>query len=114
MAAVRWRATLTPRANEDLFEIVAWTEKHFGSAQAGAYREMILAALRELKEGPQLTGVRKRDEIRAGLLSLHVARRGRHGRHLVLFRIAPSGEPVIEVLRILHDQMDLACHIGNE
>jgi len=111
MAAVRWQPTLTPRANEDLFEIVVWTEEHFGSAQADVYREVILAALRELKDGPQLVGVRQRDDIRPGLLSLHVARHGRHGRHLVLFRIAPNGEPVIEVLRILHDQMDLVRHL---
>jgi toxin ParE1/3/4 len=111
MAAVQWCPTLTPRANDDLFEIVAWTEEHFGSAQAEVYREVILAALRDLKDGPQLAGVRKRNEIRPGLLSLHVARRGRHGRHLVLFRIAPGGEPMIEVLRILHDQMDLVRHL---
>jgi toxin ParE1/3/4 len=110
MAAIRWRPTLTPRANEDLFEIVDWTAEHFGLAQAEAYREVILAALRELEAGPDVAGARRRGDILTGLMSLHIARHGRHGRHLILYRAKPD-EPVLEVLRILHDQMDLVLHL---
>jgi hypothetical protein len=38
------------------------------------------------------------------LLGLHVARQGRKGRHLVVFRVYEKG-CVIEVLRILHDSI---------
>ena len=36
------------------------------------------------------------------------ARHGRKGRHFVVFR--SSAPYQIEVLRLLHDSMDLACH----
>ncbi len=110
MATVRWRPTLAPRAREDLSEIIAWTEAQFGPAQAEVYRDVIFAAFRELTEGPALAGIKTRDDILPGLLALHVARHGRRGRHFVLFRAAASGKPILEILRILHDQMDLSRH----
>jgi toxin ParE1/3/4 len=59
--------------------------------------------------GPSIAGGNNRDEISPGLYSLHVARRGRHGRHLVLYRVA--NENTIEIVRILHDSMDLSRHV---
>jgi len=47
-------------------------------------------------------------------MTLHVARAGRRGRHFVLYRIAsPSEPPGIDVLRLLHDSMDPARHVGS-
>lgn len=51
-------------------------------------------------------------DIAPGIRTLHVARQGRKGRHLVMFRVAP--ERVIEVLRLLHDSMDLSRHWPND
>ncbi|NBU77128.1 MAG: type II toxin-antitoxin system RelE/ParE family toxin, partial [Planctomycetes bacterium] len=39
---------------------------------------------------------------------LHVARQGRAGRHFVVFRAAGSD---IDVLRLLHESMDLPRHL---
>ncbi len=48
-----------------------------------------------------------------GVMALHVARGGRKGRHIVLCRVgAPANPPVIDVLRVLHDAMDLPRHVG--
>ena len=45
-------------------------------------------------------------------LTLHVARKGRKGRHFVVFRVARDPDhDVIEVLRLLHDSMDLQRHL---
>ena len=41
----------------------------------------------------------------AGLCTLHVARRGRRGSYFLMYRTAPNG--TIEIVRILHDRMDL-------
>jgi len=42
----------------------------------------------------------------------HVARGGRKGRHIILFRIgSPAKPPTIDVLRLLHDAMDLPHHV---
>ena len=52
-----------------------------------------------------LTGSKGRDEILPGLRTLHVARRGRRGSHILMYRAAPQS--TIEIVRILHDRMDL-------
>ena len=63
-----------------------------------------------LEAGPEIAGSAARDEIPPGLRSLHVGRLGRRGRHFILYR--PAVGEVVEVLRILHDAMDLARHIS--
>jgi toxin ParE1/3/4 len=40
---------------------------------------------------------------------LHIARYGRKASHFVVFRV--SEEQVLDILRILHDRMDLSRHI---
>jgi len=38
-----------------------------------------------------------------------MARGGRRGRHVIVFRVAPDAEPpTLDVLRILHDTMNPA------
>jgi toxin ParE1/3/4 len=105
-----WTVRLTAAAEKDFQGIVAWTVEQFGEAQALVYAETIALALEALAEGPSLIDARRRDEIQKGFCSLHVARQGRMGRHFVMFRIAPRGGDVIEVLRLLHDSMDLPRH----
>lgn len=75
-----------------------------------AYTDVINDALEALTEGPQLHDVRRRPELGADVATLHVARQGRKGRHLLVFRVHEQ-DGVIEVLRILHDSMDLARHL---
>ena len=111
MAGNRWRTRLTARAESDLLEITTWTTDKFGPAQARKYRDVIFAAMHVLDRGPAALGVRSRDDIRPWLMSLHIAREGRSGRHYLVFRVKSDSERVIEVLRILYDQMDLAHHI---
>jgi toxin ParE1/3/4 len=53
-----------------------------------------------------------RDEIGAGIRTLHVARQGRKGRHFVAFSVTEGH--IINVLRLLHDSMDLAKHLPEE
>jgi toxin ParE1/3/4 len=84
----------------------------FGSRQARAYQEVLIEALVELAGGPDVSGSIARDDIRPGLRSLHVTRGRRRGRHFVVYRVAQPN--VIEVLRILHDAMDLARHVPLE
>jgi toxin ParE1/3/4 len=103
-----WKVRLTAAAEADFADIVRWTREHFGEAQALVYGETLSMALEALHQGISAVGVRPREEIAQGLFSLKVARNGRKGRHFVLFRIArPETRNVIEVLRLLHDSMDL-------
>lgn len=65
-------------------------------------------AIEALEGGPDVLGARVRDDIQPGIRTLHVARQGRAGRHFVVFRVVGS---YIDVLRLLHDSMDLPRHL---
>ena len=104
-----WTIRLAIRAEQDFFEIVRWTADSFGPQQAAVYAETLSLAIGDLAKGPDILGAKRRDEIGHGILTLHVARQGRKGRHFVVFRI--SNATTIDVLRLLHDSMDLARHL---
>jgi toxin ParE1/3/4 len=106
-----WIVRLTAAAEADYQNIIAWTLEQFGDLQARIYADTLSAALVELAAGPTTVGAKERREIGKGLFTLHVARGGRKGRHFVLFRIGPGkAQSRIEVLRLLHDAMDLNLH----
>ena len=109
----RWRVRLTAAAEADVRDIVLWTAKRFGAAQARAYADTLSGAIRALAERPAVPGARRREDIATGIMTLHVAGRGRKGRHLAVYRVgAPAQPPVVDVLRVLHDAMDLPRHVG--
>jgi toxin ParE1/3/4 len=104
---------LTAAAEANFKNILHWTVEQFGQAQARSYAKTLSSALEILVDGPTLVGARTRDDIAIGLFTLHVARRDRRGRHFLLFRTAKNeGQSVIDVLRILHEAMDLARHVS--
>jgi len=109
MSTQRWRVRLGVQAERDLLSILHWTAENFGARQATNYRTTIMQAAHELAVGPDIRGARKRNEIAKGLYALHVARHGRRGRHLLLYRAV--GVRMIEIARILHDSMDLPRHL---
>ena len=108
---MRWTIRLAKAAENDFAEIVDWTTRHLGEQQALIYADHLIAAIGELDAGPSQHGVLGRDEIRKGLFTLHMARGGRKGRHFILFRVGDADVRVIDVIRILHDAMDLPRHL---
>jgi len=107
-----WSVRLTVAAEADFQNIIDWTLDHFGEKQARVYEDTVTAALDALTDGPTTVGVKERSEIAKGLFTVHIARGNRRGRHFVLFRVADKGRArTIEVLRLLHDAMDLGRHI---
>jgi len=107
-----WDVILTESAEADFQAILQWTMEQFGEAQVRAYSETLSAAIEALVEGPQLVGARPRDDIAKGIHVLHVARNGRHGRHFLIFQASSSSlRRRIDVLRVLHDAMDLSRHL---
>jgi toxin ParE1/3/4 len=107
-----WRVRLTSAAQNDLREIGNWTAEHFGRVQAETYAETIAEAIAALVDGPAVMGVKERGDIAPGMFSLHVARSKRKGRHFIIFRVGQiENREIIEILRILHDSMDLARHL---
>lgn len=106
-----WTVRPTYEADQDIAEILLWTQENFSREQADIYAETLALALEDLVNGPDITGAKQRDDILPGIRLLHVARQGRRGRHILVFRVLDAG--FIDVLRILHDSMDLARHISN-
>ena len=103
-----WRVRLGQQAEQDYVEILQWTLKTFGEGQVSTFAETLALAIAALEGGPDILGARARDDIQTGIRTLHVARQGRAGRHFVVFRAAGSD---IDVLRVLHDSMDLPRHL---
>ena len=110
--ARNWTVRLTAAAEDDFGQILRWTVDQFGEAQARLSAETMSAALNDLSSGPAIPGATRREDILKGIFTLHVARKGRKGRHFIMFRVgrAADGE-VIEVLRLLYDAMDLQRHL---
>jgi toxin ParE1/3/4 len=109
MAKRKCRVCLGAVAEIDFANILKWTAENFGPRQARVYRDTIVQAIGELANGPDIAGSRVRNEILQGLRTLHVARHGRRGRHLLLYRV--TADRTIEIARILHDGMDLSRHV---
>ena len=103
-----WTVRLTETAESDYQNIIAWTLRKFGDLQARIHADTLSTALVALTAGPATIGAKERSEIGKRIFTLHVARGGHKGRHFVLFRVGPDKhQRQIEVLRILHDAMDL-------
>lgn len=104
-----WAVRLAEKAELDLLDALVWTTNQFGALQAENYLETLTQALEALSDGPNIVGSKVRDDIGLGIRTLHVGRLGRKGRHLVIFRDA--GSQAIDVIRLLHDSMDLTKHL---
>ena len=112
MAGSFWTVRLSSAAEADYQQILHWTVENFGTAQARHYADTLSSALKALSPGPAIIGVKERPEIGNNIRTLHVARNGRKGRHFVMFRVGSiQGRDVIDVLRLLHDSMDLERHL---
>jgi toxin ParE1/3/4 len=109
MAERKWRVRLGAVAELDFANIVKWTTENFGARQSRVYQKTLVQAIGELAEGPDVAGSKARDEITRGLRTVHVARHGRRGSHFLMYRVAPKA--TIEIVRILHDRMDLQRHL---
>ena len=107
-----WRVRIGSEAERDFVQILRYTLETFGERQAASYKALLIEALASLSDGPQVPGSRSREEILAGLRTLHIGKRGRPARHFVMYRA--SDAQTIDVLRILHDAMDIARHVRGE
>jgi len=80
------RVLLSGEAERDFVRILTYTGAAFGTRQAEIYETTLLSAIALLGADPEILGSVDRDELRPGIRSLHVARNGRRGRHVILYR----------------------------
>ena len=90
---------LTARAIEDLKSIGRFTEGKWGREQRNRYLTMLDSCFHTISDQPGIGSAC--DNIRKGYRKYHA------GRHLVFYR---EDDKYIEIIRILHDSMDIESH----
>ena len=94
---------LTAKAKADLRSIGRYTQKTWGREQRNRYLALLDGSFRALAKDPRKG--RSCDDIRPGYRKLPI------GRHLIFYRQA---EDAIEIIRILHERMDIETHLAEE
>ena len=95
---------MTNKALEDLSDIWNYTTENWSGNQADKYYQLLIESFKEIASQPNIG--RSYTEILDGLRGLKV------GRHIVFFKSADRHK--IEIIRILHEQMDLKNRIENK
>ena len=93
-----WQVIFSGEAEKYFSRILTCTTDTFGPRQAEIYETTLLNTIALLDSGPELFGSIARDKLRPGIRSLHIARGGRRGRHVIMYRAADG--QVIEVVRM--------------
>lgn len=96
-------AELRPRARLDLGEIWRYTADRWDRRQADLYVGRLIQTIDDLRSPGRRT--RTRDAIHPGLRSVKT------GSHLIFFLMSEDG---VDVVRILHERMDLAARLAEE
>ena len=94
---------LTNLAKSDLKDIARYTQKNFGVKQRNIYLSRLDQAFHALYEQPRIGS--SCDYIRLGYFQFHV------GRHLIFYRMVEQKD--IEIVRVLHERMDVELHFSN-
>jgi toxin ParE1/3/4 len=116
------RVTFMPEALQDIGEILAWSEARFGREVRLRYERLIDTAIDDLADEPERLGSRARPDVRAGIRTYHLIfsrERGRgpggiirRPRHFLVYRL--RGDTMLEILRVLHDRMELGRHLPDD
>ena len=93
MAKVTWKQ----KAIDDLTDIWVYTRKEWSEKQADTYYESIRFACKKIGENPGIG--KKYTQISSQLFGL------KSGKHIIFYQ--PISKDEIEVIRILHERMDL-------
>jgi toxin ParE1/3/4 len=109
---------LSEAAENDIIEILVWSQTQFGEAARLRYQQLILAGLNDIAADPSRPGSIDRPELGDGVRSWHLrnsrdrARRAegvvRRPRHFIIYRAIVAH---IVIGRILHDAMELERHM---
>jgi toxin ParE1/3/4 len=95
------RYRFTNKAVDDLTQIWKYTSNKWSENQADIYYLMLIENCREIAFNPDLG--KSYSEIGKGLSGF------RSGRHIIFY--SRIDEDLIEIIRILHEQMDLKSRI---
>ncbi|MFT4297213.1 MAG: type II toxin-antitoxin system RelE/ParE family toxin [Micropruina sp.] len=112
------RYRLSAAAQSDVAGILAWSQEQFGESARKRYQALLSAALRDVAAQPEGIGAIRRPELGDDFVTWHLRLSRNHvpstvgtvqrPRHLLVYRHVES---VVEVVRVLHDSMELSRHL---
>lgn len=115
------RYRLSAQARSDVTDILAWSQEQFGESARKRYQSLLSAAFRDVAAAPQGIDTTPRPELGVGILVWHLRLSRDHvppeigtvhrPRHFVVYRQVGA---VVEIVRVLHDAMELSRHIEDE
>ncbi|MDI9349662.1 MAG: type II toxin-antitoxin system RelE/ParE family toxin [Candidatus Symbiobacter sp.] len=116
--SVNWQSFLTTPARKDFEEIFAYTSETWGVGAANRYIALIELTIKNLRENPNRFGISVLDGFDSRVKSCplkitnqkSLAHKIKRPRHVIYFQTI--NPPLIEILRILHDRMDVTDKIG--
>ncbi|WP_225789538.1 type II toxin-antitoxin system RelE/ParE family toxin [Pseudomonas sp. Marseille-P8916] len=108
---------MSPQACIDIADTLRFTEVRLGQSVRNRYQDLLQETFQALAEQPTPVGSIMRDELYPGLRSLHLSfnvlriTTGRviKPRHIVFYRIGT--DQVVEILRVLHDAMEVTQNL---
>ena len=112
------RYRLSDPAKSDIAAILKTSEERLGAQARMRYRALLSAALRRIAADPEGASTRPRADLLPGLRSFHL----RHSRsesreapvassvHVIFYRAMQP--EAVEIVRVLHERMEPARHIG--
>lgn len=108
-----WKVDFTDSALADLDNILETTQEELGTLQPERYTAQIQSAIRELEEaGSSAPLLKSRPDIRPGIATYPIARKGKTSPHRFYLRIEEDAkEPAIVIIRILRQRMDPGAHL---
>ncbi|NMX53037.1 type II toxin-antitoxin system RelE/ParE family toxin [Pseudomonas veronii] len=112
----------TNAARADIVDILRVSQTQSGDQARRRYQALILGSLQAIAGAPYRVGSHDRDELAPGLRSYHFIysrQQAKHAhetvkspRHILFYRVADGD--VIEVIRLLHDSMEVLLHLPND
>ena len=96
---------LSKYAEKDIEQILRYTVKTWGIKQFRTYRKLINDSLDIVGADPATSKSRNREELFFG------GRSYTFGKHIIFYR---EKSEIVEIVRILHQQMDFEAHIPRE
>jgi toxin ParE1/3/4 len=118
------RYLIAPAAVEDIESILIFADAQFGERARLRYEALLVRAIIDVADEPDRVGSSSRPEIATFVRSYHLyyyysrkrvtdkTGRVKQPRHFLLYRARTDG--TVEILRMLHDTIDLARHIPEE
>lgn len=111
------RFCLSFDAEADLIDILQFIQVRLGESARRRYQGLLRAALVSVATEPERIGSLDREQLAAGLRSLHLLYRRSESqsyrvdrpRHVVFYRLGK--DQVVEIVRILHDAMEVERHL---